>query len=121
LNWEIDLIIPIPLHRLRKIDRGYNQSYYIAKGLSKYFNIPLSGKILFRSKFTKSQTTLNLKEREENISGAFNLKKHKTVSGKNILLVDDVITTGATTNECAKVLLEAGANNVYAISAAIAD
>ena len=64
---------------------------------------------------------MNLNEREENISGAFKLKKSNDVRGKNILLIDDVITTGATISECGKILLEAGANKIYAASIAIAD
>ncbi len=64
---------------------------------------------------------MNLNEREENISGAFKVKNQKTVSGKNILLLDDVITTGATISECGKMLLESGANKIFAVSIAIAD
>jgi ComF family protein len=120
-EWEIDVIIPIPLHQLKKAERGYNQSFYIAKGVGKILNIPVNQNIVKRKKFTQSQTTMNLKEREENIRGAFVIKKPGGITGKNILLIDDVITTGATTSESGRVLLEAGANKIYAASAAIAD
>jgi ComF family protein len=120
-NWQFDLIIPIPLHQLKKAERGYNQSFYIAKGVSKELNVKVSDRVVKRVKYTESQTTMNLNEREENISGAFKLKKSNDVRGKNILLIDDVITTGATISECGRILFEAGANKIYAASIAIAD
>ncbi len=120
-NWEIDYIIPVPLHHLKKAERGYNQSFYIAKGLGKELNIPVAQNFIKRKRFTESQTTMSLKERQENIEGAFQAKRNLELNGKNILLVDDVITTGSTIGECGKVLIKAGANKVYAISVAIAD
>jgi len=120
-NWKFDLIMPIPLHQLKKAERGYNQAYYIAKGVGKIFKVKVSDRSVKRIKYTESQTTMNLNEREENISGAFKVKWNTQVRGKNILLLDDVITTGATISECGKILLEAGANKIYAASVAIAD
>ena len=120
-NWNIDLIIPIPLHQLKKAERGYNQSFYIAKGMGNILKITFSDRIVKRIKYTESQTTMTLNEREENISGAFRIRNKNAVKGKSILLVDDVITTGATISECGKILLEAGAKNIYASSVAIAD
>ncbi len=120
-QWKIDMIVPIPLHHLKKAERGYNQSYFIAKGISKVVDIPVAANVVKRKRFTQSQTAMNLKEREENISGAFMVRNNKILKDKNILLVDDVITTGATTNECGKILLENGANRVCAVSIAIAD
>lgn len=121
-KWNIDLIIPVPLHRLKLAERGYNQAYYISKGLSKKLNVPLKSKIIKRKKFTQSQTKLTRHEREYNLSDAFKLsRRREIIDKKNVLIIDDVITTGATTNECAKVLLTAGANSVYAASAAIAE
>jgi ComF family protein len=121
INWNFDLIIPIPLHQLKKAERGYNQAYYIAKGVGSNLKVKVSDRAVKRIKYTESQTTMNLNEREENISGAFKIKNQKTISGKNILLLDDVITTGATISECGKMLLESGANKIYAASIAIAD
>ena len=120
-KWKIDYIIPVPLHHLKKAERGYNQSSYIAKGLSKELNVPVAQGFIKRKRFTESQTTMSLKERQENIEGAFKAKRNLTLNGKNILLVDDVITTGSTIGECGRVLLKVGANKVYAVSVAIAD
>jgi len=120
-RWNIHMILPVPLHQLKKAERGYNQSFYIAKGLKKELNIPVGSKIIKRKKYTQSQTTMNLIERQKNIQEAFRLKNDKKIRGKNILLIDDVITTGATISECGKVLLNSGANRIYAASIAIAD
>ena len=121
LSWGIDLIIPVPLHHLKKAERGYNQSAYIAKGLSKELKISYNEGAVKRTRFTESQTTMTLKERQANIDGVFAVRNKNRVKGKNILLIDDVITTGSTISECGKVLLEAGANKIYAASVAIAD
>lgn len=120
-QWGINLIIPVPLHSLKKAERGYNQSLYLTKGISKELKIPFNPGILKRIRFTNTQTTLTLKERKENVGGAFKVLHREKIKGRNILLVDDVITTGATISECGKVLLNTGANKVYAASAAIAD
>lgn len=119
-GWSADFIIPIPLHHLKKAERGYNQSYYIAKGISSIYNIPIMARAIKRNRFTPSQTALNLDERKENIQDAFTFKMKKKLSGKKIILVDDVITTGSTITECGKVLKESGAEKVYALSTAIA-
>jgi ComF family protein len=120
-NWKTDLIIPVPLHKLKEIERGFNQSCYIAKGISRMTGIECNKKVLKRKKNTLSQTQMNLIQREENIKDAFNVKQPEAVKDKIILLVDDVITTGSTINECGRVLLEAGAAEIYAVSAAVAD
>jgi ComF family protein len=120
-SWEIDLILPIPLHQLKKAERGYNQSFYIAKGLSKQTGISIGKRIIKRRKYTQSQTTMNLMERQKNIREAFEVKNKRAIEGKNILLIDDVITTGATIAECGRVLLQSGAAKIYAASVAIAD
>jgi len=121
MNWNIDIIVPIPLHSLRKADRGFNQSKYIAIGMGKELGINVKNNIIRRIRHTETQTNLTLKEREENISSAFKAKHKKMIEGKSFLLVDDVITTGATIRECGKVLLDEGAARVYACSAAIAE
>lgn len=121
LSWKVNLILPVPLHQLKKAERGYNQSFYISKGLSKEINIPVGSGIITRKKYTQSQTKMNFFERQKNIEDAFRVKNEKRVTGKNILLIDDIITTGATISECGKVLLDRGAKKVYAASVAIAD
>jgi ComF family protein len=120
-NWKIDFITAVPLHSLRKAERGFNQSSYIANGIGKELNIRVKSNLLKRTRYTETQTNLTLKEREENISNAFQAKHKKMIEGKTFLLVDDIITTGATIRECGKVLLDEGAAHVYACSAAIAD
>jgi len=121
MNWNIDIIVPIPLHSLRKVDRGFNQSKYIAIGMGKDLGINVGSNLLKRTRYTETQTNLTMKEREENISDAFQAKHKRLIEGKTFLLVDDVITTGATTKECGKVLLANGAAKVFACSAAIAE
>lgn len=119
--WNADIIIPVPIHRLRRADRGYNQSLFIAKGISSVVNIPVKTNLVKRGRFTSTQTALNLKERKANVKDAFVPKHTYKFEGKRIILVDDVITTGATITECGKVMLDKGADKVYAVSAAIAE
>jgi ComF family protein len=120
-SWNADFIIPVPLHPIKKAERGFNQAYFIAKGISKVAGIKVKTGVIKRIKFTETQTHLNLIERKQNIRDAFIIKKKKVIKGKSIILIDDVVTTGATINECGKILKENGAANVYALSAAIAD
>lgn len=120
-TWKADFIIPAPLHAVKKAERGYNQSYYIAKGASKTSALKVNDKAVRRKRYTESQTTMDLIERKENISGAFTVRNKNMLAGKSIILIDDVITTGSTLGECAKVLIEEGAFKVYAASIAIAD
>ena len=120
-GWTIDIIIPVPIHHLRKAERGYNQSDYIAKGLSKSLRVPYSTRFIRRARYTNSQTKLNLMERSVNVAGAFKVIKQNKLSGKNILIVDDVCTTGATLLECGIMLHKAGAGSIYASSIAVAE
>lgn len=119
--WKADLIIPVPLHSVKKAERGYNQAEFICKGISKVLRIPYKSNILKRTRFTLSQTTMTLEERKNNVHQAFQLKGKNNLIGKRILIVDDVITTGATITECARVLKEKGAGEIFAFSVAIAD
>lgn len=121
VRWNAELLMPVPLHRLKQAERGYNQSYYIAKGIASLHHLKVNMHLLKRIRFTQSQTSLNLDEREANIAGAFFCKNKKPIQGKKIILVDDVITTGSTINEAAGELIKSGADKVYAISAGIAD
>jgi ComF family protein len=118
---NIDLIIPVPLHHLKKSERGYNQSFYIAKGVNRKLNLEMDTRSVRRIKYTETQTSMHIREREKNISGAFKVKNSKNISGKNVLIIDDVITSGSTVSECGKVLLENGAAKIYSASLAIAD
>lgn len=104
----IDMIVPVPLARKRQWQRGYNQSFCIAKGISQVTGIPIYNKVMCRTKFEKSQTKIGHRERRENVENVFKLKDADTIRGRHILLVDDVITTGATMAACARELLRAG-------------
>ncbi|MGB5894408.1 MAG: ComF family protein [Ignavibacteriaceae bacterium] len=121
INWNINILVPVPLHPLRKVERGFNQSKYIAIGIGKELGINVKSNLLKRIRYTETQTNLTLEEREENILNAFQAKHKRMIERKTFLLVDDVITTGATIRECGKTLLENGAAKVFACSAAIAE
>lgn len=118
-KYQIDAVVPVPLHHLKKAEREFNQSLYIARGIFKATGIKVRSRLIKRKRYTESQTTMNISEREENIRGAF--VSRKKLDGENLLLVDDVITTGSTISECGKILLDAGAGKIYAASIGIAD
>jgi ComF family protein len=106
-QWQdIDLIIPVPLHPKKKRLRGYNQSEYIAQGLASVLHIPVSTTHLVKEVHTSSQTKKSRFARYENLAAAFSVQNSVEIEGKHILLTDDVITTGATLETCAKALLE---------------
>jgi len=115
-GWEIDLILPVPLHSTRERERGFNQSLLLARGLAERCGIPLKEGLLLRTTKTKSQAELDKKERLANVKGAFSCGDPAEVAGKNILLIDDVITTGSTMAECARTLIRAGASRVYGLA-----
>jgi ComF family protein len=119
---KADVLLPVPLHPLKKRERGYNQSEVICQGIEEVTGIPVRTDLLRRGKYTVSQTQLSLEERKENVGDAFevNEKKRGDTSGKSFILVDDVITTGSTINACAKALATAGAKSVHAASIALA-
>ncbi len=107
-----DLIIPVPLHRLRLFMRMYNQSSLLAHALGKQAGIPVDAGALKRIKATRSQGGLSRKARRRNVAKAFSGPDRTNIEGKKILLVDDVLTTGVTANACTKALLDAGATSV---------
>jgi len=109
-NW--DWIVPVPLHPVKEREREFNQAGRLAKHLSNAAKIPLNEKLLRRVTFTATQTLLTREQRAENMHGAFAIHKGLKLNGEKIILVDDVFTTGATTNACAKTLRAAGAGGV---------
>jgi len=118
LSWpSFDYIVPLPLHPKRLRERGYNQAYLLAEVVANLSGIPIySG--LIRVKPTEHQTLLDKALRKQNLIGAFKVVDSDKVSDKTLLLIDDVYTTGATTGECAKCLIEAGAHAVYVLTCA---
>ena len=104
---DIDYIITIPLHPKKEKIRGYNQSHVIAEGLSEILNIPIAEHCLVRSVFTDTQTKKSREERWQNVKDIFELKKPQKLQGKHVLLVDDVLTTGATLMSAGKALMQA--------------
>jgi len=115
---DYSIMIPVPLHTTRLRERGFNQSLVLARILGKKKQIPINFSLLKRQKFTLTQTGSNKQERKQNIKGAFEVTDKRKIAGKNILLIDDVFTTGATVNECAKTLIKAGAQKVSVLTLA---
>jgi len=109
---QMDLLIPVPLHRERLRERGFNQALLLVKELSRRTGIPYRTRVLQKMKPTVPQVNLSGAEREKGVRGSFRRVERETLEGKSILLVDDVYTTGATGNECSKVLLAGGAERV---------
>ncbi len=113
-----DIIIPVPISRKRLKQRGYNQSYLIAKELAKMLNIELDNRILQKTKNNSAQSVLNKIEREHNVNNVYKLFNNKNIIGKRILLVDDIYTTGSTVNECSKILKMAKVERVDVLTLA---
>lgn len=111
---KFDMIISVPLHKSREIKRGYNQALLISKALGKATGIRDCSKLLVRIRNTGAQSLLDRKSRLVNVKNAFYIANAELIKGKNILLIDDILTTGTTVNECARILKEAGANIVIA-------
>jgi ComF family protein len=114
LNFNESLIIPVPLHTRRERWRGFNQVEIIAFKLANYFNIEISVGRLVRVKYAKAQAKLGEEERRNNIKNCFTWQADN-LAGRNVVLVDDVVTTGATLNECARVLKGNGAGEVWGL------
>jgi len=115
---SIDALVPVPLHRRKERERTYNQARLLARDLAGALGKPLLTQILVRCRATPTQTRLTASERRENVRGAFVPRNENWIEGRRLLLVDDVMTTGATVDECARVLKSAGAAVVKAITVA---
>ncbi len=113
--YEYDLIIPVPLHESRLLERGYNQSKIIAEAMSSKFGIPICRDALFRTRETKKQSNLTGLARKKNVQGAF-FAYGEELKGKRIILVDDIYTAGETAMACAEALKDAGVEEVAAIT-----
>ncbi len=118
LSMENTILIPVPLHKTRMRERGYNQSALLCRVIASQTGFTYNDQILKRIRYIQSQTKLNVSERLANVHGAFKVASPKEIVNKIIILVDDVITTGATANECARELMNADAEAVYLCSVA---
>lgn len=107
-----DMIVPIPLHPLKERERQFNQAERLARRLSEAAGLPMNARLVQRVESTATQTMLGRQERAENMRAAFAVRKGQSLSGQKIVLVDDVLTTGATTSSCAMALRKAGAGDV---------
>jgi competence protein ComFC len=114
---SFDVIVPVPLHPARERERGFNQATLLAELLAASIGVPLRP-LLERTRYTTTQTAYDRAERMENLHGAFRLRKKQDVRDLRVLLIDDVLTTGSTLSECARVLKAAGAVSVHAATAA---
>ena len=117
LNWDVELLVPIPLSAKRFSERGYNQADLIARPLAMIHQWKYVPNALRRTKHTRTQVGLNALQRLENVQNAFIANQH-FVRNRKVLLIDDVATTGATLNSASRALIEAGASHVYALTAA---
>jgi ComF family protein len=121
---DIDLVVPVPLHMRRFRARGFNQAYLLIRGWKQMVpkcpdvQFQVGREVLIRKRWTAPQVGLDRSERITNIKGAFELNSAATIQGKRILLIDDVLTTGTTVNECAGVLLRSGARHVDVLTLA---
>jgi ComF family protein len=117
---QFDLIVPMPLHWRRRVGRGFNQSEALARILSKRTGLPVKCAVR-RRKPTPPQAGMTAAERRANVSGAFRVRSKNDIDGRHVLLIDDVLTTGATAGACAAVLKRAGAARVTVLTLARVD
>lgn len=117
----VDMIIPVPLHRKKQKLRGYNQSEWIARGIASVTGIPLCAECMIREKNTETQTRKSTFERWENVEGIFRLCDTVHFEGKHVLLVDDVLTTGATTVACASAFARGSGIRISVLTLAVAE
>ena len=115
LNWQLDLIVPMPLNERRQYQRGYNQSALLALPIALKTRTKYAPYAIERIKDTKSQVGLSASERWENVADAFSVNS-RTIQGKNLLIVDDVVTTGATMNAIAAAVKKGGAKKIFCLS-----
>ena len=113
----VNMVIPVPLHKTKLKKRGFNQAERLAKPIAKILNIPLNNTVLIRKENTQSQTNKHRLERWQNMEGKFSIIDKSLIKGKHILLIDDVVTTGATLEASAQTLIKCGANVSIAVAA----
>lgn len=116
-SWSADALVPVPLHPRRRRERGYNQSLLLAKRVERGTGVTVLDGVLRRHRYTMSQTHLGVQERRQNVSGAFACVDGR-LAGKNVVLIDDVCTTGSTLESCSVALYAGGARSVRALTLA---
>ncbi len=117
---QTDLILPVPLHPKKELKRGYNQSSFFAEGLAESMQKEMDCKVLYRTKNTETQTKKSRYSRHLNVDQLFDIRDASLIKSRNVLLVDDVLTTGSTLESCAAVLLDSGAKKVSVATIACA-
>lgn len=118
-NFSDEIILaPVPLHRRRFLERGFNQASLLSEQVSNHFHLPLEKKVLERCRYTMPQVDLEEAARQTNIAGAFLCRQPEKINKKIVILTDDVLTTGATMEECAKALKQSGAKQVWGLALA---
>ena len=117
LNWPADIMIPVPLGKKRLKERGYNQVGLVARPLAYRLGVRYEPEAIWKARETRSQVGLTLSQRHKNVQDAYQADP-KIVTGKSILIMDDVATTGSTISACTEALLSAGAGNIYALTIA---
>jgi ComF family protein len=115
---DLDLIVPLPMHKTRLREKEFNQAEVLAEALGRAFARDIAGNVLGRSRLSRTQTELSVSERFSNVRESFRVLNPGGIRGKNILLVDDVLTTGATSSEAARAMKEAGAGIVFVLTLA---
>lgn len=113
-----DIIIPVPISKQRKKQRGYNQSLLIAREISKIIGIPCQNKCLLKTKEITEQSKLNKEDRIKNVQGVYKLKNANLIKNKRVLLIDDIYTTGSTARECCKILNQGKVKNIDVLTIA---
>jgi len=117
-NISFDAVAYVPLHSCRERGRTYNQAGLLARGVASEYGLPLVANCIGRKRPTRTQTNLSAVDRRRNVKGVFAVRKREWVEGRAFLLIDDIMTTGATVHECAKAMKEAGASAVYVATVA---
>ena len=117
-RWDVEVLLPVPIHRRKSNVRGYNQTEVIGRVLSKGLSIPLRTDLIKRVKYTKAQKELNISERKKNVKGVFKVQS-EVVKYRRVLIIDDIYTTGSTVDEIAKGLKKKGVEKVFFLTVCI--
>lgn len=118
IDKNIDVIVPVPMHKIKRLMRMYNQSSVLADALARFLQKPVNHNILIKSKWTKPQVMLSKSAREKNLIKSLQFNTKYNVHNKKVLLIDDVATTGSTINQCSNILKTAGADTIYCLTIA---